>query len=133
MLNKTIKILIKIIIILIVIQTVNIPIASAIDWGSIISAGDTFVDKGKEAAKEDAVMDTSKVRALNNEIYSILLTLGVVLSVIIGAVLGIQIMWGSIEQQVKAKEMLIPYVVGCVVVFGTFGIWKIAVTIFSKL
>ena len=42
-------------------------------------------------------------------------------------------MWGSIEQQVKAKEMLEPYGIGCVVVFGAFGIWKLAVTIFSQL
>ena len=42
-------------------------------------------------------------------------------------------MWGSIEQQVKAKEMLMPYAVGCVVIFGAFGIWKICVTIFSQI
>ena len=51
----------------------------------------------------------------------------------IGGILGIQIMWGSIEQQVKAKEMLMPYAAGCVVIFGAFGIWKICVTIFSQL
>ena len=51
----------------------------------------------------------------------------------IGGILGIQIMWGSIEQQVKAKEMIMPYVVGCIVIFGAFGIWKLAVTIFSQL
>ena len=62
-----------------------------------------------------------------------LTTLGIVLAVIIGGILGIQIMWGSIEQQVKAKEMIMPYVVGCIVIFGAFGIWKLAVTIFSQL
>ena len=61
------------------------------------------------------------------------MVIGIVLSVIIGGILGIQIMWGSIEQQVKAKEMLMPYVAGCVVIFGAFGIWKICVTIFSQL
>ena len=68
-----------------------------------------------------------------NDICNLLLTLGVVLSVIIGAILGIQIMWGSIEQQVKAKEMLMPYAIGCLVIFGAFGIWKLVVTILAKL
>ena len=42
-------------------------------------------------------------------------------------------MWGSVEEQTKAKEALIPYVVGCFVIFGAFGIWKLAVTIFAQL
>ena len=41
-------------------------------------------------------------------------------------------MFGSIEQQVKAKEILIPYVLGCFVIFGSFGLWKLAVTVFSQ-
>ena len=52
---------------------------------------------------------------------------------IIGAILGIKIMWGSIEQQVKAKEMLIPYAIGCIVIFGAFGIWKLCINIFAKI
>ena len=73
------------------------------------------------------------VKEINDNIYNVLSTLGIVLSVIVGGILGIQIMWGSIEQQVKAKEMLMPYVIGCIVIFGAFGIWKLAVTIFSQI
>ena len=61
------------------------------------------------------------------------LGIGVILSVLMGAIIGIKIMWGSIEQQTKAKEALMPYVIGCVVIFGAFGIWKLAVTIFSQI
>ena len=42
-------------------------------------------------------------------------------------------MCGSVEQQAKVKEMLMPYAIGCIVIFGAFGIWKLAVTIFSQL
>ena len=42
-------------------------------------------------------------------------------------------MWGSIEQQVKAKEVLLPYAIGSLVIFGAFGIWKLAISIFSQL
>lgn len=65
--------------------------------------------------------------------YNILFGIGVILSVLVGAMLGVKIMWGSIEQQTKAKEALIPYVIGCVVIFGAFAIWKLAVTVFSQI
>ena len=73
------------------------------------------------------------VKNTSSDIYHILVTFGVVLAVIVGGILGVQMMWGSIEQQVKAKEMLAPYGIGCIVVFGAFGIWKLAVTIFSQI
>ena len=42
-------------------------------------------------------------------------------------------MVGGAEGQAKVKEMLVPFIVGCVIVFGGFGFWKIAVTIGNKL
>ena len=53
------------------------------------------------------------------------------MAVIIGMVIGIQFMTASVEEKAKIKESLVPYVVGCVVVFGAFGIWKLAVTVLS--
>ena len=38
-------------------------------------------------------------------------------------------MTGSVEEQAKVKQTLVPYVAGCVVLFGAFTIWKIVVTI----
>ncbi len=31
---------------------------------------------------------------------------------------------GSVEAKAQIKEKLIPYVVGCAIMFGAFGIWK---------
>ena len=42
-------------------------------------------------------------------------------------------MTGSVEQQADVKKLLVPYIAGCVVVFGAFGIWKIAVTIIASI
>ena len=41
---------------------------------------------------------------------------------IVGVVLGIQFITGSVEAKSKVKESLIPYFTGCVVIFGAFGI-----------
>ena len=127
------KIAIIIITIVIILQMVNIPISSAAYMDDIINDGNKFVNNGKSSDDQDVIVDNDKVQQATNKIYNILLAIGIALSVIIGGILGIQIMWGSIEQQVKAKEMLMPYVVGCVVIFGAFGIWKICVTVFSQL
>ena len=32
--------------------------------------------------------------------------------------------------QTKVKESMIPFIIGCVVVFGAFGIWKAVVLVF---
>ena len=100
----------------------------------ILNSGENFIQNGKNSIDKDGeVIKSDSLREVNSDIYNILITLGVVLAVIIGGILGIQMMWGSIEQQVKAKEMLIPYGIGCVVIFGAFGIWRICVEIFSQL
>lgn len=131
--NKIIRIVTKIIIILFIFQIVSVPVVKAGYWSDIISSGNDFIKDGKNEAEDDKVIDGEKLGEINGRIYNVLLALGVVLSVIVGAILGIQMMWGSIEQQAKAKEMLMPYGIGCVVIFGAFGIWKLCVTIFSQL
>ena len=101
---------------------------------TILEQGENFINKGEAGTSGNGeIIDVNKLKRVNTEIFNILVTLGVVAAVIIGSILGIQLMWGSIEQQVKAKEMLFAYGIGCVVVFGAFGIWKICIEIFSVL
>ncbi len=42
-------------------------------------------------------------------------------------------MVGGAEGQAKVKEMLVPFIVGCIIVFGGFGLWKIAITVGNSL
>ena len=37
-----------------------------------------------------------------------------------------------INERAKVKEVLIPYIAGCIVIFGAFTIWKIIVTILQN-
>lgn len=109
-----------------------IPTLSKASW-----IQDTF-DKAKQFTSEDSedvevTLDSTKIEDLSDSIYGILLTISILLATIIILVLGIQFMTGSIEQKAKVKEMLIPYAVGCVVVFGSFGIWKLVITIASTV
>ena len=42
-------------------------------------------------------------------------------------------MIGSAEEKAKVKEAMVIFVLGCIVVFGAFGFWKVFVTIGQSL
>lgn len=42
-------------------------------------------------------------------------------------------MTGSVEQKAKVKDSLVPYVAGCIVIFGAFGIWKMVLIILENV
>ena len=70
---------------------------------------------------------------MSNNVYNILLFIGLAIAIIIGLVLGIQFMVGSVEQKAKVKDSLLPYIIGCIVIFGAFGIWKLVLTILENI
>lgn len=128
--DRILNIILKVFIITLIIQMIFIPSCNAESyWGDIFSSAEDFLNEG---AKED-VISKEKMKNISDILYNVLFSLGVGLSVIIGAIMGIQFMWGSIEQKAKVKEMLIPYIIGCVVVFGAFGIWRIVVNIGNEI
>jgi len=128
---KIINIVLKLLLMLIILIILIKPnISYAFSLTDILHSGENFIDDGKS---QNSVINFPQLQQSTNAMYNILFGIGVILSVLVGAMLGVKIMWGSIEQQTKAKEALMPYVIGCVVIFGAFAIWKIAVTIFAQI
>ena len=95
--------------------------------GDIVSGADDFIEDG---AKDPAIED-SKLQDLSGPLYTTLLVIGIVIAVIVGLVIGIKFMTGSVAEKAKVKETLIPYIAGCIVVFGAFAIWKLIIEIMS--
>ncbi len=95
----------------------------AIGPDDIIKKGDNFINQGdpSKAVSEDKVKETS------NTVFGILLFIGIIVAIIAGIIIGMQFVTGSVEAKAQIKEKLIPYVVGCIIVFGAFGIWKLVV------
>lgn len=133
---------------MLIFQIIFVPVSNASSWDDIFKKGDEFLKEGEEQqvvtdaygnvvlkpdGSPETITDPKLVKDSINEVYNVLFTLGVAISVIVGAALGIKFMVGSIEEQVKVKETLIPYIVGCVVVFGAFGIWKLVMTLGGKV
>ena len=89
----------------------------------------TFLSK----ADQTATFDENKLASASNEVYGMLSSVGMVASVIVGIILGIKYMMASVEEKANVKESLTPYFIGCIVVFGAFGIWKLVINTFSGL
>ena len=117
----------RILVIMIILQMICIPISNAFSLDSVIGTGNQFLEEGK--SNSGNLINNNQLKTSVGDLYNILLGIGIALSVIIGAVLGIKFMVGSVEEQAKIKETLIPYAISCIVVFGAFGIWKIVISI----
>lgn len=114
-------------IILILIFIFSSTIVQAISISNIVGGADNFVNSGKDGSAN--TIDGNILSETSDLIYNTFLIVGVCVAVLIGTVLGIQFITGSVEQKVKVKESLIPFVVGCVVIFSAFGIWKLVIEI----
>lgn len=125
------RILIKIIFILMLLTIIFSVTTEVKGWSQIIKDGKDFIQAGEQSG--EAQIDSRALQDLSGYLYNILLAAGVIVAVIVATVLGIQFMIGGAEGQAKVKEMLVPFIVGCIIVFGGFGLWKIAVTIGNSL
>ena len=88
-----------------------------------------FIQAG---SKEDNPLDVDNLKNVSDVVYNILLTVGIIAVAIIGLIIGIKYMTGSVSQKAETKELLTPYIVGCVIIFGAFGIWKIVVELLNQ-
>ena len=126
---KKIIFIVSIEILLIVIQSIFIPNISQANNGidDVIKSGDEFINGG------NILINKQELNEKQSFIYNSLFSVGVVLSVVIGGFLGIKFMLASAEDKAEIKQMLITYVVGCIVIYGAFGIWKLIITILDQM
>ena len=111
-----------------------------------VLAADTVTDTGKEWLKlgEKEKADPKGMAAIldkafgtantnNNQgfegLAGLLMGLGIFVVAIVGVILGIRLMFTNAEQKAKAKEALMIYLIGAVIIFGAVGIWRLLITI----
>lgn len=124
--NKNIKIVMLIIFLCI------IPIksfgATAID--DVVRDGDSFLSKANPVS---TVINEEELSNFSSDVYNLIFAIGMIIAVIVGMVLGIQFMISSIDEKAKIKETIVPYFIGCAVLFGAFAIWKIVIEILGTI
>lgn len=104
---------------------------AANDFSQAMQDAKDFVDGGE--AKVSETIDENELNKASSTIYNILFAIGLAIAMIIGIVLGIEFITAGVEEQAQIKQSLIPYFIGCVIVFGSFGIWKIAVNLMKNI
>lgn len=100
-----------------------------IDIHDVTGGASDFISAGQQL---DTPLDNAGVKNVSDIIYNILLILGVVATVIVGLIIGIKIVLGSNTEKAETKQLIIPYIIGCVVIFGAFIIWKMVVEILNQ-
>lgn len=127
---KVKKLVLVLLVALIFANIVFLPITYVNAIDDIFLSGDHFLAVGEEPTES---INQTMLEGTSTTIYKTLLTIAICVSVLVGAVLGIQFMLGSVEGKVKVQEALVPYIVGCFVVFGAFTIWSIAINMGNNI
>lgn len=97
---------------------------------NIVSASFSLTDvinNAQDFPKTSNNIPETTARDLQATIYNILFTVGVIVAVIGTSILGIQFITSAPEGRAEVKQRMIPFVIGCIIVFAGFTIWKFAV------
>ena len=117
----------------------NIVYAAEDTLSDIFSDGDKFLEaennKNNNGILSDQEMQKAQdqINDASSIIYNVLFGIGMVVAVVVGSILGIQFMISTVDEKAEIKKTLIVYVVGCVILFGAFGIWKIVVNLLKDV
>ena len=123
------KLLINIMVIFIILFNLFIPNAYAGPLQDIMNRAEGFVNNGENGGN---VINDDALKEGSNTLYNVLLVIGIAVAFIWGIVLGIQFVTGSLGEMADVKKNLIVYVIGCIIIFGAFGIWKIVLTVLQS-
>lgn len=124
------KLLINIMVIFIILFNLFIPNAYAGPLQDIMNRAEGFVNNGENGGN---VINSDVLKEGSNTLYNVLLVIGIAVAFIWGIVLGIQFITGSLGEKADVKKNLIVYLVGCVIIFGAFGIWKLLLQLLEPL
>ena len=124
------KLLINIMVIFIILFNLFIPNAYAGPLQDIMNRAEGFVNNGENGGN---VINNDALKEGSNTLYNILLVIGIAVAFIWGIVLGIQFITGSLGEKADVKKNLIVYLVGCIIIFGAFGIWRLLLQLLQPL
>lgn len=119
--SKILK-LIAIISVFIIVSVVPVKVFSS--W---VDDADNFL----ESAGNSITVDKDQLTSASDEIYNTLTSIGMIVAVIVGMILGITYMMTGAVDKAKVKESIMPYLLGCIVIFGAFGIWKLVINVMN--
>lgn len=94
--------------------------------GDALTDAKDFLSSRDEDLYKDS-LDKSQLSDASSSIYNALLMISFVVVAVVGITLGIKFMMANAEEKADIKKSLIIFLIGTIVVYGAFGIWKVAV------
>ena len=113
--------------------------SSVTEWKDGFKYADIFTDGNIKWSNDtnekipNRIDIENKIKLNATSIYKFLLAIGTVLTVIVGAILGISFMISSAEDKAKIKEKMIPYIAGTAIIFGAVTIWYTVIRILGQM
>ena len=95
-----------------------------------------YINLRPDDYKPDSTTEVSNAYSLakkGNTIVKVIQAIASALSVGVLMIIAIKYMMGSVEEKAEYKKTMLPYVIGCFLVFGITNILGIVVDIMSKL
>lgn len=93
---------------------------------SISMAAKVSIDNIKD---NEANVATSGIKNIGSIILSGITGVGIVISVVMVAVLGVKYMMGSAEERAEYKKSMLPYLIGAILLFGASAIANMVVNL----
>lgn len=120
--NKTVIRIITALVIIMMIVSISVnSIAAELEPGNL--TGDT-------SKVQDGV---NSINDVGNSIVGVLQVVGIVLSVIVLIILGIQYMMGSAEEKAEYKKTMMPYIVGAALIFAASAFAQVIYDFFTGM
>ncbi len=93
---------------------------------NITMAAKVSIDKIKD---NDTNVEASGIKNIGSIILSGITGVGIVVSVVMVAVLGVKYMMGSAEERAEYKKSMLPYLIGAILLFGASAIANMVVSL----
>jgi len=133
---RYIKLLKRILFIILIIGCISISTKYTVNATSTLNTvedtmkgAEDFLSNGKSNSKG---VKGDELKEASIRIYNMLFGVGMLISLMVTGILGIKFMLASAEDKATLKEALVPFLVGTIIIFSSFTIWKIAVKLGSN-
>lgn len=102
---------------------------------SLPTSLDDIIINGKKFLQSGStnVIEETELKSLSDLVSGILLWIAVAVTLITAIIMGITFLTQSIEDKAKVKESMTPWVIGIIISFSAYTIWKITIAVFSSL
>lgn len=127
--NRILTVIVMVVMILTVLPIINNNVYASSLFGNIQSSAEGFLQTGKNNQKIDASTAKTKILPIAN----MLVAIATVVFLIVGGIMGLQYMISGANERAQLKQKLIWFVISVVVVYGSAGIFNIAVSIMLKV